>query len=151
MYTWVVQLCFYIISLMLQLVYGQCILNVQLHQFDNIYNVEIRPEQTPSQFCCCDQGGDTCQTNLTAFSTTECDSYVSCDTYFVATLSECQISDPCPATLLSDVFHGISTMTDADYEFRFDLSTVPNESVWYELCARMYELVCIILSRLYRA
>ena len=94
-----------------------------------MYNVEIRPEQAPSQICCCDQSSDTCQTNLIAFSTTECSAYELCDTYFVATLAECQISDPCPTILTSDVFYYSSTMTDVNYVFQFDLNTVPSESV----------------------
>ena len=118
-------------SPLLQLVNGQCILNIKMHQFENMYNVEIRPEQEPSQVCCCDQPHDTCQSDLSAFSGAEheCASYESCDTYFVANLSECQISDPCPTILNSNVFNNNSTGTDVNYTFRFNLSTVPRESV----------------------
>ena len=98
---------------------GQCILNVQLHQFQNRYNVEIRPENPRGQYCCCDQGNDTCRQN---FFTTNCTSDEFCDTW-----------EPYSTTLLSDVLTNTSTSTDVIYNFQFPLSDVPSEPV--RVCA----------------
>ena len=114
----------------LNLVYGQCILNIRLHQFENVYNVVIRPEEAPNQICCCGQSSVVpCQSNLSAYFTTQCSPYQFCDTNFVATLSDCQISDPCPTILSTDVYYYSSTMTDVNYVFQIDLSAFPSESV----------------------
>ena len=110
----------------IQLVDGQCILNVQLHQFQNIYNVEIRPENARGQYCCCDQGDGTCRQNLFA---TECASDEFCDTYFVITWSDNLNLEPYSTILLSDVLTNTSTSTDVNYNFQFLLSGVPSESV----------------------
>ena len=120
---------FYICSLLLQLVYGQGILNVQLHQFENIYNAEIRPENDPKRFCCCDQGNGDCRGNLNDLYKHKCDSTKPCDTSFEVTLTECQFSDPCPTILYSDVFYDTATSTNVNYKFRFFLSGTPRESV----------------------
>ena len=94
-----------------------------------MYNAEIRQSQGSDQYCCCDQGSDTCRTNLNVFSTTECPSNKFCDTYFVVTFPDNQNFEPYPTMLLSDVFTDTSTATDVNHKFQFFLSGVPSESV----------------------
>ena len=97
-----------------------------------MYNAEIRPNnQGVERVCCCDHGGGTCRLNLNAFSSTaECPSNKLCDTYFKVTLLDYQGFVPYPETyLLSKVFTGSSTKTDANYDFQFILSDVPSEPV----------------------
>ena len=94
-------------------------------------NVEIRPSKSKDQFCCCDQGDNTCQKNLEAFSSNKnkCASNKLCDTYFVVTLSDYQNFEPCPTMLQSNVFTENSTSTDVNYKFQFFLGGAPSESV----------------------
>ena len=115
-------------SLLPQLVHGQCFLNAQLYQYENMYNVEFRPNQNNGPFCCCDHS--TCQSNLNQLSTTSCSSSNKlCDTYFVATLSENPNFETWPTMLTSDVFEQSSTSTNVNYTFHFFLTKVPSESV----------------------
>ena len=96
-----------------------------------MYNAEIRPKNGVDRVCYCDQSSDTCQPNLTEFSAaTECASNVLCDTSFNVTLLDYQDFVPYPAEyLFSGVFTDSSTLTDANYDFQFILSDVPNKPV----------------------
>ena len=110
--------------------YGQCALNVHLHQFQNMYNAEIRPKNGVDRVCCCDQDSCTYQTSLTKFSTTtKCSSSKFCDTFFQVSLIDSQVFAPYSAYSFSDVFFGNSTMTDVNYDFQFVLCDVPSEPV----------------------
>ena len=119
---------FYAFSLLLQLVHGQCFLNIQLHQYENMYNLEIRTHGNSDRFCCCDKGGNTCWSNLDEISTSSCKN-TRCETYFVATLSESQNFETVPTMLTSEVLSIGSTSFNVDYTFEFFLSKVPSESV----------------------
>ena len=123
-----VSLRFYAFSQQSQLVHGQCFLNIQLHQYENMYNVEFRQERDNEPFCCCDQGSDTCRSNLDKIITSSCASNKMCDTYFVATLSNNQNFETWPIMLTSEVFEDSSTL-EVNYMFYFFLSKVPSESV----------------------
>ena len=137
--TWVYVVCHsvyrnkYTFSLLLQLVQGQCFLNIHLHQYENMYNVEFRQDETKGPFCCCNQKGGHCRSNLQQLSTMFCDPEKLCDTYFVATLSDNQNFESWPKMLTSEVFEDSSKSTDVNYTFHFFLSKVPSESV----CAYM--------------
>ena len=124
-------LSFYAFSLLLQLVHGQCILNIHLHQYENMYNVEFREDKTNGPFCCCDKGK--CRSNLDKIAQSPCNSNKFCDTYFVATLSENQNFETWPPMSTSEVFEESSSKNDVNYTFHFFLSEVPGESV----CAYM--------------
>ena len=131
---------FYHISIIpLQLVYCQCILSIQLHEFQNIHSAEIRQINSTDVYCCCDQGDDYCEENLPQLSTTTCGSTNPCDTYFVATLSTFLPSDSFSAMLSSDTFHN-SSSTDVNYKFQFFLTAVPSELVIY-----IAKCVCVLI------
>ena len=108
------------------MVHGQCFLNIQLHQYENIYNVEIRPDLT-DPFCCCDQ--NRCQSNLDEISKKSCDRDQLCDSYFEASMLESQNFETWPTMFRSEVFEDSSTRTDVNYTFYFLLSKVPSELV----------------------
>ena len=143
MYMYAYFTLFHAFSLLPQLVHGQCFLNAQLHRYENMYNVEIRPNGQNGPYCCCDQGGGTCRSSLSQISTTSCSSPNKfCDTYFVATLSDGQNFETWPTMFTSRVSKDSSTSTNVNYMFSFFLSKVPSESV------RLYMryLICIIVS-----
>ena len=81
----------------LQLASGQCLLTVEMHQFQNLHSVVIRNQNRP--FCCCDNI-TLCVKNL---ENTTCGPH--CDTSFVVTrMSENEDSDPYPLSMFSDDF-----------------------------------------------
>lgn len=125
----------YFIFPLLQLVCGQCALNIRLHQFENTYNAEIRRKNGVDRVCCCDQGDDTCHLNLTEFSkNTSCLSDKLCDTFFEVSLPDFQDVAPYSAYSFSNVLFGSSTNTDFNYNFQFVLSDSPSKQVC--MCAR---------------
>ena len=113
------------------MVYGQCVLNIHLLQFENMYNAEIRRKHGVDRVCCCDQEDDTCHLNLTEFSkNTSCLSNKLCDTFFEVSLPDSQdIIAPYSAYSFSDVLFGSSTNNDFNYNFQFVLSDAPSEPV----------------------
>ena len=127
--------------------YCQCILTIQLHQFENIHSAEIRPEAAQGQFCCCDHGDHKCRQNVNDFPTNFCDSANPCDTTFAVTLPECQIPDPCSTILYSDVFIDISTSANVNYKFQFFLIGSPSESVrvraWAHYISSIFSKHCM--------
>ena len=135
---------FYAFSLLLQLVHGQCFLNIHLHQFQNMYNVDFRPDETMGPFCCCDDGKSTCRSKLDEISTSSCNK--KCETYFVATLAESQKFETTPTMLTSEVFSSRSTSIDVDYTFQFFLSKVPIESVCAYIRYYMHYRIKLLLG-----
>ena len=135
----------YTFSLPLQMVHGQCFLNIQLHQYENMYSAVFRSERNDDPFCCCEQGGGHCQSKLVDISTKTCNDDF-CDTFFVATLSDSHNFETWPRMWMSDVFHGSSTRTDVNYTFHFFLSKVPIESVCVHM--RSYALYCQSITEL---
>ena len=119
LYTQLVYVC-----LTSQIVRGQWLLTIRMIQFQNLYNVEIRPGQA-NPVCCCDQSF--CQPSFDAF-TESCTPL--CDTYFVvSTESLCQASDQCQVFMETDPITNSATTTDTSYEFHFVLNAYPTEPV----------------------
>ena len=114
-----------------QLVCGQCTLNIHLHQFENIYNAEIRRINGVDRVCCCHQNATTCHANLTELSEniTPCPSNKLCNTFFQVSFNDSQDIAQYSAYSFSDVLFKSSAMTDFNYNFQFVLSDAPSEPV----------------------
>ena len=97
-----------------------------MSQFQNMYNVEIRPDLLGNDWiCCCD--GFPCNYNLEEFSFDTCDP--ECDTYFFLTFLECQDSEPCPVMMITDTSANSATTTYVNYDFYYNLSSFATDSV----------------------
>ena len=103
-------------------------LNVQLHQFHNLYNTEIRPDDT---FCCCDF--TTFRTCADAPDEIMDECFQLCDTSFLVRMQQCQNSDPCPVVMFTDNFVNSDTITNTSYQFRFVLSSFPSDEVRFKV------------------
>ena len=115
--------------------HGHCVLNIHLHQFENMHDAVIRPKDGTDRVCCCDQGNSKCKQNLAEFSTKiTCSSNKPCDTYFNVSLVDYEDFAPFPEYSLSDTDR--STTTDVNYDFQFFLSDVPGESVRLHACVQ---------------
>ena len=109
----------------IQLVNGQCFLNVELNQFQNLRSLEIRQDSGGNDiFCCCDD--HLCLNNPEYLPTEICNPL--CDTFFVVNL-ECEDSAPCPVSMITDVTKNSATTTNVNYKFSFNLSNTAIDSV----------------------
>lgn len=93
----------------------QWILIVELHQFHNLYNAEIRS----NAFCCCDLNKP-CQSH--ASNLQGCDGY--CDTQFSAYVSHC--IQPYQCILFSSTFENTASIINLNYTFIFVLNSLPD-------------------------
>ena len=110
----------------LQAVSCQWLLNVQLHQFRNFYNVEAVGN---GFFCCCDRvtSPDTCSNQSPIMISPTCASW--CDTFFRVRLLDCEVPDACEISMTTDALDDSNSITNTSYNFRFFFDTFPIETV----------------------
>ena len=110
-----------------QLATSQQILVVELLQFHNMYNAEIRQ----NKYCCCDEGNiKTCKSELAGLEEMSCAEL--CDTWFNISLSPCESAYMCSAATAaqcnSDPVHIL------DFKFEFAMRTNSSDTVSVNNC-----------------
>ena len=110
-----------------QIISCQWLLNMEIHQFHNFYNVE---SVGGGFFCCCDGGNtlDTCSNESPNVTTTTCDPL--CDTFFLVRLLDCEDPDACQVTMTTETIDNSDSITNTSYHFGFFFDTFPNKTVW---------------------
>ena len=114
--SWVIRIYTYTTfwkSIQVQVANTQWILFVELHQFHNLYNAEVRS----NEFCCCD---DSC--NSQASKPQECDA--KCDTWFTANVSHC--IQPYWCSFNSSTIWATASIINLNYKFYFLLNSFPD-------------------------
>ena len=127
----------------IQLVHGQCFLNIELNQFQNLRSLEIRqdPGGNDNIYCCDD---DVPLGQIPELVPTDiCDPL--CDTFLVVNL-EYEDSAPCPVSMITNVTENSATTTDVNYKFCFDLSSSAKESVYESQLMCGQSVLCIYIS-----
>ena len=109
----------------IKVVSSQWLLTLKMHRFLNPLNVEVRQ----GSICCCDL--PICQT-IEIFESGICEE--KCDTYFRIELSDCEIADPCPVVMFTNVFVNSANETKVNDEFEFSLRDSPPLPVCMYVC-----------------
>ena len=129
---------------------GNCkwIVNVQLHQFQNKYNAELKD----NVICCCDTpkksmcGSDTNHLvenllkNDTNNSNSKCDD--RCDTWFEVTLSPCQSEESlnCTRTTFTTASRNAGSVIEFGFLFHFESTVSPKNVSQYVLKPQTFAL-----------
>ena len=124
-----------------QLASAQCLLTVELCQFQNLHNVVFANLSHMRAFCCCDNIIDNCVGSLEDNIT--CDPH--CDTSFMVTIPGCPEPEPCSVPVFSDDFINSPAINANKSVFHFVyLNSLPDQLVWpfiFNCCSSMNCLI----------
>ena len=114
----------YIVFPTLQVNQCQILLNVQLLEFQNVNNMEIRNGKLGGiTYCCCD--GSTCSSIKNYIIMSSCPP--ECDVFFNVMLSECQFPSGCLITTFNEAIFDSPSVFYIGYNFTFILNSIPQQ------------------------
>ena len=103
----------------------QWALVIELFEFDNPMNWEIR-EISPGtiEYCCCDSE-NTCSPDRSAVSLTQCTN--NCDTFFIVELLECEGQQQCFISTIAGTLQDSYSHSSFGYIFTFNINNISSE------------------------